>query len=231
MRRREIVVGPWSSPLTQATRPKEPAPPKGRRDPKLISVMTAASGIVPVVAGVFLEGAPYGLPSQESPMSKGREFRFFEFVNRPYDEVRTALENEASDVFRTATHAAEARAGTVAAALRVQVAGIEIGTNVAIRIHDIEEIAAEAGSPPTTRIQIEWEAAKAARWFPSMKAEFAVYPLTPTETQLDLQGRYEPPLGALGQAMDATILHRIAEASVHQFVRDIGRFLRCGSAE
>lgn len=159
-------------------------------------------------------------------MSKGREIRFFDYVNRPYERVKNVLENDASEVFRIATHAAQSRAGSVAAALRVQLAGIEIGTDVSIHVGDIEEMAAEAGSPASTRIQIEWEATKAARLFPLMKAELAVYPLTPSETQLDLQGKYEPPLGALGQAMDAAIGHRIAEASVHQFVRDVGRYLR-----
>jgi hypothetical protein len=44
------------------------------------------------------------------------------------------------------------------------------------------------------------------------------YPLTATETQLDFWGIYEPPLGAVGKAMNAIIGHRIAEASVHRFI-------------
>ena len=62
--------------------------------------------------------------------------------------------------------------------------------------------------------------------FPLMTAVLAVYPLTATETQLDFSGQYDPPLGAVGDAVDALIGHRIAEASVHRFVTDVARYLR-----
>ena len=53
-----------------------------------------------------------------------------------------------------------------------------------------------------------------------MTAVLAVYPLTATETQLDFSGQYDPPLGAVGDAVDALVGHRIAEASVHRFVTE-----------
>jgi hypothetical protein len=59
-----------------------------------------------------------------------------------------------------------------------------------------------------------------------MKAELSVYPLTSTETQLDFFGAYEPPFGALGKTMNAIVLHRIAEASVHRFVGEVAAHLR-----
>jgi hypothetical protein len=51
-----------------------------------------------------------------------------------------------------------------------------------------------------------------------MEAELVVYPLSKSETQLELQGRCSPPLGALGGALDSLVGHRIADASVHRFV-------------
>lgn len=59
-----------------------------------------------------------------------------------------------------------------------------------------------------------------------MRAELSIYPLTATETQLDLSGLYEPPLGILGSAIDAMVGDRIAEASVHHFVSDVAAYLR-----
>jgi hypothetical protein len=59
-----------------------------------------------------------------------------------------------------------------------------------------------------------------------MKAELSVYPLTATETQLDFVGRYEPPLGIVGGALDATVGHRIAQASVHRLITDVAKYLR-----
>ena len=59
-----------------------------------------------------------------------------------------------------------------------------------------------------------------------MSAELRVYPLSFTETQVELVGNYDPPMGALGTALDAVLGHRIAEASVHRFVRAIVERLR-----
>jgi len=54
-----------------------------------------------------------------------------------------------------------------------------------------------------------------------------VYPLTASETQLDFAGTYEPPMGIVGAAIDALVLHRVvAEASVLHFVQDVAAFLR-----
>jgi len=64
------------------------------------------------------------------------------------------------------------------------------------------------------------------RLFPLMKGELSIYPLTSTETQLDFSGEYEPPLGALGKTMNAIVLHRVAEASVHRFINDVAGYPR-----
>src|SRR6476660_9150106 len=84
----------------------------------------------------------------------------------------------------------------------------------------------DAPISPVTRIPIAWSAAQRAILFPIMNAELSVYPLTETETQLDFLGRYEPPLGIVGDALDATVGHRIAEASVHRLVADVANYLR-----
>jgi hypothetical protein len=54
-----------------------------------------------------------------------------------------------------------------------------------------------------------------------MEAELIVYPLSKDETQIELRGRYTPPLGAIGSALDSQIGHRVADASVHRFVTDV----------
>ncbi|HZM00928.1 MAG TPA: hypothetical protein VFD43_11830 [Planctomycetota bacterium] len=159
-------------------------------------------------------------------MAKGREIRCYDYVNHPYERVRDALSGDARAVFGAATRAASSRAETVAAQLRVNIAGLEVAKDIAIQVRGIEEEARGSGSAPITRLALEWEAADSPRLFPFMQAELSIYPLTATETQLDLLGRYEPPLGALGSAMNAIVGHRIAEASVHRFLGDVARHLR-----
>lgn len=155
-----------------------------------------------------------------------KEFRTFDYVNHPYEQVRDVLFADAEDVFRNATRAAATRAHDVASALRVNVAGLEVGAGIAITVGQVEESSGNRPSASRTRVGLEWEAAEHPRLFPEMEGVLAVYPLTDTETQLDLQGTYTPPLGALGIAIDAVVGHRIAEASLHRFVTDVAGYLR-----
>lgn len=164
-------------------------------------------------------------------MSKGSQIRSYDYVNHPYDQVRDALTRDALAVFQSATKAATSRAHSVASQLRVNVAGIEVATDITISVKNVGEDAKGATSAPTTRLQLEWEAAKSPRLFPFMRAELSVYPLTATETQLDFSGSYEPPLGALGSAMNAIVGHRIAEVSIHRFVTEVAEYLRTALAQ
>jgi hypothetical protein len=159
-------------------------------------------------------------------MTKSREIRCFDYVNHPYPQVRDTLVANTLEIFRSATRSAASRAHGVASQLRVEIGGIELGTDIEIGVREIEERPTEASSAPRTCLQLEWEAAKRPRLFPLMRAELAIYPLTPSETQLDFSGRYEPPLGVLGSAMDSIVGHRVAEACVHQFVTDVAAYLR-----
>jgi len=159
-------------------------------------------------------------------MNKPLEIRFCDYVNQPYDRVRDALKKDALAVFQSATKAAASRAQSVASELHVEVGGIGVKTDIKIAVKSVEEKAADAGSSPTTRLLLEWEAATMPRLFPLMHGELSIYPLTSTETQLDFSGVYEPPLGAVGKTMNAIVGHRIAEASVHRFVDDVAGYLR-----
>ena len=159
-------------------------------------------------------------------MNKGREIRSYDYVNHPYERVRDALSRNALTVFQAATKAAATRAQSVAAELRVDFGGIGVKSDINISVKSVEEKLVDLVSIPITRLQLEWEAVTAPGLFPFMKGELSVYPLTPTETQLDFFGVYQPPFGAVGKTINAMIGHRIAEASVHSFVSDVAGYLR-----
>jgi hypothetical protein len=158
--------------------------------------------------------------------TEGREIRFYDYVNHPYDRVRDALRENALTVFQSATKAAASRAQTVAAELHLDVGGVGVKTDIKITVKNVEEKVSHAIRTPATRLRLEWEAATLPRLFPLMKAELSIYPLTAAETQLDFWGLYEPPFGAVGKTLNAVVGHRIAEASVHHFVGDVARYLR-----
>jgi hypothetical protein len=159
-------------------------------------------------------------------MGKGREIRCYDYVNHPYERVRDALRQDALTVFQSATKAAASRAQAIAAELHIDIGGIGIKTDIRISVKNVDETVLDAVSTPATRLLLEWEAATMPRLFPLMKAELSIYPLTPTETQLDFSGLYEPPFGAVGKALNAIVGHRIAEVSVHRFINEVAGYLR-----
>lgn len=158
-------------------------------------------------------------------MRTGRKIRCYDYVNHPYEQVRDALSKDALEVFQSATKTAASRARSIASELRLDVGGIGFEADIIISVKKIEQQTGEMAAP-VTRLQLEWQAAKMPTLFPLMKAELSIYPLTASETQLDFSGYYEPPLGAVGKALNAIVGHRIAEVSVHRFVTDVAEHLR-----
>jgi hypothetical protein len=159
-------------------------------------------------------------------MSKPRELRCYAYVNRPYSVVREALQHRPLELLQRATSSAAERASSLAASLRAEAAGIEVGVEVRIHIHALREEEGVAGLSPVTRISLGWEAARTPALFPVMSAELSAWPLSSSETQLEIEGTYRPPLGAVGRAVDAAVGNRIAEASVHRLLEDVVEQLR-----
>jgi hypothetical protein len=160
-------------------------------------------------------------------MSEAHTIRCYEYVNAPYERVREKLRADPLGVFQRATTAAAKRLNSVVASLRVNVGSVEIGTDVTVSTPEItEETSAPGVHGPRTRLRFEWRASKAPGLFPVMKAQLSLYPLSGEETQIDFEGHYAPPLGAIGGAVDALVGRRVAEASIHRFVEDLAMRLR-----
>ena len=159
-------------------------------------------------------------------MSERRAIRAYDYVNHPYEPVRDALRADPGAIFRRATKVAEDRSEAVAASLSVNLAGLEVRKGIAITVGDMEET--QPGGPSTRvfTVAVEWQAETSPGLFPQMHGELRVYPLSPTETQVELVGKYDPPMGVLGSVLDAAAGHRLAEASVHRFVKDVVEHLR-----
>jgi hypothetical protein len=159
-------------------------------------------------------------------MSEPRKVRCYQYVNRPYAAVRQLLAERGPGVFQRATASASARAGEVGATLHAGVGAVEVAVDVRIQVRAVSEDEGVAGMSPVLRVELGWEASHAAALFPVMKADLSFWPLTATETQLEIEGTYRPPLGIVGNAADAVLGHRIAEASVHRFLDDIVEQIR-----
>jgi hypothetical protein len=154
-------------------------------------------------------------------MSKPHPLRCYQYVTRPYDRVREILRAHSLDILRAATASAAQRATTLTTTLRLEAGPLEVGVDVRAHVQGMRDETGVAGLPPITRIELSWEAARAPALFPSMRCTLSCWALSATETQLELDGEYRPPLGPIGSALDALVFHRVAEATVHRLLEDV----------
>jgi hypothetical protein len=159
-------------------------------------------------------------------MSEPRKLRCYEYVSRPYEAVRDLLRARGLEVFQHATSSATARTDALVSTLRVSAGGVEVGVDVRINVLGTREEERVAGVSHITRVSLEWKAAHATALFPAMTAELSAWPLATDETQLEIDGHYAPPLGIVGNAVDAIAGHRLAEAAVHRFLQDVVEQIR-----
>ena len=158
-------------------------------------------------------------------MSGARELHCYDYVNASYARVTEAIARDASAIIQRATASAAGRAGELGATLRVDIGPIEVGVDISVEVRSSREDVSVLGDR-VTHIEIAWVASRAAGWFPSLEGTLSLMPLGGQETQVDLHARYRPPLGVVGQALDAALGWRVAEAALRRFVDDVSARLR-----
>jgi len=80
-------------------------------------------------------------------------------------------------------------------------------------------------SGSATRVPLTWRATAGERLFPRLEADIEVATLGPNRSQLSIDARYRPPLALVGRALDRALLHRVAEATIKDFVDRIAERL------
>jgi hypothetical protein len=71
-------------------------------------------------------------------------------------------------------------------------------------------------------LAIRWEATgPSGGLFPVLDADIRLVRAGERAAMLTMSGVYRPPLGALGQALDRAILHRVATATIRDFVAQV----------
>jgi hypothetical protein len=99
--------------------------------------------------------------------------------------------------------------------------GFEIDTRrvdkeVEISLGESVRIDGKASVPMT------WHATAADRLFPQLDGDLEIAALGSERTQLSMNAQYRPPMGAVGRAVDRALLHRVAEATIKDFVDRVG---------
>jgi hypothetical protein len=155
-------------------------------------------------------------------MAESREVNVYGYVEHSYEAVRTLLGRDPVALFRRATSRRSQRRKKQVAQLRVG-NGIQIAVDAPLEVERTTQGQPVDGAPPLacTSFELRWKSGTAAKLFPTMHAKLSVWPVTPTETQLAIEGHYRPPFGPIGALLDRVVGHRIAQSSVQGFLEDI----------
>jgi hypothetical protein len=106
----------------------------------------------------------------------------------------------------------------------------DVGFGVRVRV--ARTVAVEMGTPVhaggKTVLPLRWTPIGAPGLFPALEADLEVAPLASNRTQLAMSARYVPPMGPIGHVIDRTILYRVAEATLKDFLDRVGDALVLG---
>jgi hypothetical protein len=80
-----------------------------------------------------------------------------------------------------------------------------------------------------TVLPLRWTPIGSPGLFPALEADLEVAPLASNRTQLAMSARYVPPMGPIGNVIDRTILYRVAEATLKDFLDRVGDVLVLGN--
>ncbi len=145
--------------------------------------------------------------------------RYYLELPLPFADVERALLDEPEAWVPGLARDAERRGERLLAEVGFTVADARIDKRVEIRFGTPHRM------PTKTVLPMSWRAVGAEGLFPALDADLEVAGLGPTRTQLSISARYRPPMGALGRVLDRAVLHRVAEATIKDFLDRVGEGL------
>jgi hypothetical protein len=81
----------------------------------------------------------------------------------------------------------------------------------------------------STTLPIVWKPRDGGRALPRLDADIEIAALGVERTHVAMSARYRPPFGVIGRALDRALMHRVAEATVKDFLDRVGERLALGS--
>ncbi len=136
--------------------------------------------------------------------------RYYVELDLPAAQVEAALLDSPSTWLTPLADGALLRGEALLAEVGVGPPGLRVSKRVALRLGTPVRFPSKLSLPMT------WE--PGGRLLPRLDAELELGNLGTGRTQLAISGRYEPPLGTVGRTVDRLALHRVAEATVKDFL-------------
>jgi hypothetical protein len=149
--------------------------------------------------------------------------RYYLELPLAFEEVETTLLNSPHTWVAGIARDAEERGGALLAEVGFGPPGRRLEKHVQVTLGTPFRLASK------TILPMAWHATGAESLFPSLEADLEVAALGRHRTQFAISARYRPPLGPIGRTIDRTLLHRIAEATIKDFLDRAGEALTARS--
>jgi hypothetical protein len=145
--------------------------------------------------------------------------RYYVEIPLPPDEVEAALLGAPAGWLSALGGAAGQRGDGLLAEVGVGPLGPHLGQRVTV------SVGAPLRLPSKTLLPFTWRPTSGNGLLPDLDGDIELGALGPGRTQVALSARYRPPLGSLGRVADRVLLHRVAEATVKDFLDRIATAL------
>ncbi len=147
--------------------------------------------------------------------------RYYVELDLPTEQVEPALLESPSSWLPALADSAVERAEPLLAEVGVGSNGLRVAKRVVVRLGQPVKFPSKLSLPMT------WEP---GGWLlPTLNAELEVASLGRARTQLAISGRYDPPLGTVGRTVDRLALHRVAEATIKDFLDRVAVAIAAGA--
>ena len=143
--------------------------------------------------------------------------RYYIELPLPVSVVEQALVGSPARWLSAVAGEAQARGDGLLGEVGVGPLGVRLRRQVRIRLGEPVRFS------PMTSLPLTWEPVGLEGLLPRLDANLELGSLGGDRTQLAMSARYRPPLGAVGQAADRVLLHRVAEATVKDFLDRLGQ--------
>jgi hypothetical protein len=138
--------------------------------------------------------------------------RYYVELPLPPDQVEAVLVAAPAGWLSALAGEADQRSGSLLAEVGVGPFGPRLGHRVTI------SVGPPLRYPSKTLLPFTWQPAGGSSLLPDLEGDIELGSLGASRTQLAISARYRPPLGSLGRAADQVVLHRVAEATVKDFL-------------
>jgi len=138
--------------------------------------------------------------------------RYFVEIPRPMGEVEAELLADPHRWLEGLARDAEAQGQELLAAVGFGIDKVRVRTRVWIKFGEPIHVASRTILPMT------WEPQGSAQLLPRLESDVEIAAIGLHLTQLSINARYSPPLGLVGRALDKALLHRVAEATLKDFL-------------